>query len=317
LQPLVSVVIANHNYGRYLAQCIDSVLAQTYPNIEVIVVDDGSTDESRDVLAGYATSVRVLLQQNAGQAAAFSAGVAASRGELVCLLDSDDTWHPDKVAAVVETFRAHPQIQWLRHKFAVVDERLQPLHSEVPAFRGSGHVRPDPMLLLESGLRAGTSLVMRRVLADRIFPVQITPELALHADDTVILARIFAQRAPGYSLDRVLGFYRRHPGTRFNSDDLLPSLQREAALGVALGNLLGAGAPSSSYKLYSVIAALKGASPWQQERLTAFLHGLLATRRLWSRPRLLARQVLALSYAYAAPRRWVQTMLKRGVPAQR
>jgi len=95
--PLITVIVVNYNYARYLGECIDSVIAQTYPNLEIIVVDDGSTDNSLNVLQAYGEKLRVLHQENKGVSAARNAGVFASRGEWIAFLDSDDTWQPEKV----------------------------------------------------------------------------------------------------------------------------------------------------------------------------------------------------------------------------
>ena len=114
-QPLVSILINNYNYGRFLAAAIDSALAQTYPNVEVIVVDDGSTDESRSVIASYGDRIKPILKENGGQASAFNAGFAASQGEIICFLDSDDLFVPEKVAIVVNDFQTHPSAEWFFH----------------------------------------------------------------------------------------------------------------------------------------------------------------------------------------------------------
>jgi glycosyltransferase involved in cell wall biosynthesis len=103
--PLASVVISSYNYGRFLPDAIDSALGQTYPHTEVIVVDDGSTDHSREVIAGYGRRVVPLLKENGGQASAFNAGLRASRGDVVFFLDSDDALLPTAVARAVEFFR--------------------------------------------------------------------------------------------------------------------------------------------------------------------------------------------------------------------
>jgi hypothetical protein len=100
-----SIVINNYNYGRYLAEAIDSALAQTYPHTEVVVVDDGSTDDSRDILAAYGDRVRVVLKANGGQASAFNAGFALSTGSVVLFLDSDDSLMPDAAERVMAVWR--------------------------------------------------------------------------------------------------------------------------------------------------------------------------------------------------------------------
>lgn len=99
--PLTSVVVTNYNYGRFLSQALDSVLAQSYPHIEVVVVDDGSNDNSLDVLRTYGSRVRVIPQQNRGVSEARNRGIRESRGELVAFLDADDAWLPDKLSKQV------------------------------------------------------------------------------------------------------------------------------------------------------------------------------------------------------------------------
>ena len=100
---LVSILIPAYNAERYVGEAVESALAQTYPHVEVVVVNDGSTDGTRDVLAGYeGRGVRVIDQPNAGQCAAANRAFRESRGELVKFFDADDVLHPDHVALQVE-----------------------------------------------------------------------------------------------------------------------------------------------------------------------------------------------------------------------
>jgi glycosyltransferase involved in cell wall biosynthesis len=310
-RPVVSVVIANHNYGRFLGPCIDSVLAQTYGPVEIVVVDDGSTDDSRSVLARYDGRVRALYQENGGQAAALNAGVAAAGGDLIALLDADDGWRPEKVARAVGALEAQPRAEWLRHKIEMVDEKLASSGRVVPGFRGSSLIPPDPALVLEGVVTAGTTLVLRRGLADRVFPLVIPEELKLHADDAVLLAEIFAAGAWGYSLDEVLGFYRRHLGERWGIADLPGLLRRDILLRESLARLFDWPAPpTSTFKHRAVVGALEGAPWWDERRLGSLVGGLRAAAALRSRPRLLARQTAALLFAFAAPRLWVKRLAR-------
>jgi glycosyltransferase involved in cell wall biosynthesis len=93
----VSVIIPNYNYGRYLKECIDSVLVQTYPNVEVIVIDDGSTDDSLSILKNYGNRILVIEQANQGVSAARNRGIEEAKGELFAFLDADDAWDADKL----------------------------------------------------------------------------------------------------------------------------------------------------------------------------------------------------------------------------
>jgi hypothetical protein len=112
--PLVSVVVNNYNYGRFLREAIDSALAQSYSKIEVIVVDDGSTDESRAVIGSYRGSITAIMQPNGGQASALNSGFAASRGEIVIFLDADDVLLATAAErAVGSATREMSKVHWL------------------------------------------------------------------------------------------------------------------------------------------------------------------------------------------------------------
>ena len=108
----VSLIIATFNHARFLGAAIDSALAQTLGAVDVIVVDDGSTDDTPAVLARYAGRVRVLRQPNRGLAAARNAGLAAARGTYVAFLDADDVMAPTKLAAQLEMLERSPTIGW-------------------------------------------------------------------------------------------------------------------------------------------------------------------------------------------------------------
>jgi glycosyltransferase involved in cell wall biosynthesis len=107
--PQISVIIPTFNRAWVLAKAIDSVLAQTFAPKEIIVVDDGSTDETRQLLAAYGDRLRVLTQPNKGVSAARNLGIRHSCGEYIALLDSDDRWEPEKLACQAEFFTSHPR----------------------------------------------------------------------------------------------------------------------------------------------------------------------------------------------------------------
>ena len=118
-RPLVSVLMANYDYGRYIGEAIESVLAQTYQQFELIVCDDGSTDNSREVIEQFVSRdsrVRLVSKENGGVASALNAAYAASTGEIICLLDSDDLFHPEKLKKVVEAFRKFPHSGFCVHR---------------------------------------------------------------------------------------------------------------------------------------------------------------------------------------------------------
>lgn len=121
--PLVSILINNYNYGRFLGEAIDSALAQTYRSIEVIVVDDGSTDNSREVLTKYVGRIVAIEKENGGQPTAFNAGFAASKGDIICFLDADDLFLPEKIQTVVDVFHQNPFVAWCFDRVVQFDEQ--------------------------------------------------------------------------------------------------------------------------------------------------------------------------------------------------
>ncbi|HSY52282.1 MAG TPA: glycosyltransferase [Thermoanaerobaculia bacterium] len=106
----ISVIIPTYNYGRFLGEAIDSALAQSYSALEIIVVDDGSTDDTTRVLDAYGDRIRAIRQDNQGVGAARNAGIAAARGKYVAFLDSDDIWKPEKLERQIALFAADPDL---------------------------------------------------------------------------------------------------------------------------------------------------------------------------------------------------------------
>lgn len=98
----VSVIIPNYNNGKYIEQCIDSVLTQDYDNLEIVVVDDGSTDNSLEILKNYQNDIVLISILHAGASVARNAGILASSGEVIAFLDSDDYWRHDKIRLQIE-----------------------------------------------------------------------------------------------------------------------------------------------------------------------------------------------------------------------
>jgi hypothetical protein len=116
--PLVSIIITSYNYGRFLSDAIDSALEQTYKNKEVIVVDDGSTDNSPEIIASYGDRIIPVFKENGGQASAFNAGFSVSRGDIIIFLDSDDKLSPHVADSVIKVWhedisKVHYRLQWI------------------------------------------------------------------------------------------------------------------------------------------------------------------------------------------------------------
>ena len=170
-QPVaVDIVIDNYNYGRFLEAAIDSALAQRHPHSRVIVVDDGSTDHSREVITGYGDRITTVFKENGGQASAFNAGWAQCRGDVVIFLDADDVLLPDVAARVAAAFAAAPEAVKVQYRMAVIDEAGQP----------TGVLKPPRYVRLPTGNLRRSQL---------IFPFDL-PWTGNSAFSTVALRRI-------------------------------------------------------------------------------------------------------------------------------
>ena len=108
--PLITVIIPTYNYGRFIGETISSILAQTYENLEVIVVDDGSKDNTRQIVESFGEGVRYIYQENAGVSAARNNGIRNSKGEFIAMLDADDIWLPYKLDKQMEFFEKNPSV---------------------------------------------------------------------------------------------------------------------------------------------------------------------------------------------------------------
>jgi glycosyltransferase involved in cell wall biosynthesis len=210
----VSVVIPAYNAERELRQAVESALAQTAGDLEVIVVDDGSTDGTRAVAEGFDDPrVRAVSQENAGAAAARNAGIAVASGEYVAFLDADDAWLPTKLERQLAVLESRPEVQavqsgayWVNNDFRLLSVRR---------CRASS----DPLL---DALRfrnmpaAPTTLVIERSRLDEIG--WFDPSLEILEDwEMMIRAARYCNLA---SLEDPLALYRVHPGNRSRDLDI-------------------------------------------------------------------------------------------------
>lgn len=236
--PLVSIVINNCNYGRFLAGAIDSVLNQTLMidpkvQVEIIVVDDGSTDYSRAVIRQYSSKVIAILKENGGQDSAFNAGFMSARGKIVCFLDADDRFMPDKLEQVVRCFNQHPDIGWCFHSLQLKDIHTGHTICMTKAFPGNEHDTSRPCDFREP-LRLGrlpfypastSGLCFRRSLLQLILPMPET-FMPTSADRYVRLAAMGI--APGYFLANELtvqGIHGNNASTMRRDRPALPERQ--------------------------------------------------------------------------------------------
>jgi glycosyltransferase involved in cell wall biosynthesis len=164
--PLVSVIIPNYNYAQYVREAVNSALEQTYPNIEVIVLDDGSTDDSRTVIESYGDKIKAIFQKNQGVSAARNNGAAQASGQYLAFLDSDDVWRPEKLMRQIERFAADPNLG-LIHVGTIEFDETGVLREELEGMEGDV---ARELLLFERPviLGGGSGIVIPRHVFDDV-----------------------------------------------------------------------------------------------------------------------------------------------------
>ncbi|MEM7064904.1 MAG: glycosyltransferase family 2 protein, partial [Cyanobacteria bacterium P01_B01_bin.77] len=220
--PLVSILVNNYNYGSFLSQSIDSALHQTYQNIEVIVVDDGSHDNSHDIIHSYGDRIIPVLKANGGQASALNAGFSNSKGDIICLLDADDIYLPNKVAEVVNVFRKDLNTDWFFHRaipyqssqllsdslvsiFKDVDSKNPKEHPRKIDFRSAVRNAKSP-----SFAPSTSNICLSRALAEKIFPMPEVPGKSGVAISDLYIKLLAVGLGVGYQTERKLCLFRLH-----------------------------------------------------------------------------------------------------------
>ncbi|MFM6322149.1 MAG: glycosyltransferase family 2 protein [Microcystis panniformis] len=216
--PLVSILINNYNYAGFLPAAISSSLEQTYPHLEIIVVDDGSQDRSRQVIEEYGQQIIPIFKVNGGQASAFNQGFAASSGEIICFLDADDLFSLNKVEKVVEIFQDYPDIGWCFHSLQMFTDKTAAADHATPKSVNSG-VYDLRNSLSQGKLRgkmpfegtATSGICFRRSFLKQLLPMP--EEIRITSDDYLKYAA-FAL-TPGYILLEKLAQQRIHANNAY------------------------------------------------------------------------------------------------------
>ncbi len=192
--PLVSVIIPVYNCDRYLAQAIESVLAQTYQPIEIIVVDDGSTDNTSEVAKSFGAAVQYYFQINSGSAAARNRAIELAKGDFFAFLDADDLWVEDKLTRQMAAFANNPNLDIV---FGQVQQFITPelpdhfkekLHC--PPELMPGHIPSALLIKRESFFRVGLFETQWKLAEFASWQVRVT-ELGLQ---TIVLPDLVAKR---------------------------------------------------------------------------------------------------------------------------
>lgn len=307
----VSALICNHNYAAFLGAAIDSALAQTHP-VEVVVVDDGSTDGSRDVIRSYGDRIVPILKPNGGQGSALNAGFDACHGDIVAFLDSDDTWAPQKAAALAAAYDRAPDAKWVFHELEYIDADgrtvglagLDDAADVASILRRRNSIGAVATVDVRNAYRTGTridyvcpaqsALSFRRTALARILPLPAKPGVASDEATKFAACALF----PGLHLGEMLAMQRlhasnaatggRHPErlalnhirTAHWMRRRFPEVRRttDRRFAAALGRLVGLLGPAAALRVPEVAAYLDGTGPGVRlARSPIFVKHLLRT----------------------------------------
>jgi len=203
----LTVIIPNYNYAEFLGQAIDSALNIDWPHIQVIVVDDGSTDGSRDLLTKYEGRITTLLQANAGQFVAYNAGYELAKGDVVVFLDSDDLLDRELMREIAAVWRSG--ISKVQFRLRTVDGAAQPLGNTIPQFQGTPtpeEIRQCATLTTTYPTPPGSGNAYAPAYLDQIFPLD--DACGRPGDSICIAAAPFLGDV--ITIPKALGCYRVH-----------------------------------------------------------------------------------------------------------
>src|SRR5579863_8969263 len=188
MKPIISVLIDTYNHERYIEQAIVSVLEQDFPaaETEIIVVDDGSTDRTAEIVRQFEPRVRLLQKANGGQASAFNTAIPETCADLVAFLDGDDWWTKDKLSGVAQAFEDHPDIPAVGHGFyEVYDNEPRVLMVPKKLCRiGLSNLEETRIATVAKSFIATSKLTVRRAVLDRVG--KIPDQLVFCADEPIL-----------------------------------------------------------------------------------------------------------------------------------
>jgi len=210
---LISVLIDNYNYERYLKECIESVLAQTYTNFEIIIVDDGSSDNSKDIILEYANKdnrIKPIFKTNNGQASAFNEGIKHCMGEVICFLDSDDKFKPNKLEEVIKAYKKG--YEYIINDYEIIGQK----YTNAPYAPYGGY---NLFLVYYKNIFIGSTtsnISISKNLAKKIFPIKREDFFRVRADDVVVFYASMMRES--YFIHHQLSEYRIHGSNLFASN---------------------------------------------------------------------------------------------------
>ncbi len=222
---LVSVLIDNYNYANFLPECIESVLNQTYQNFEIIIVDDGSKDNSKEIIKNYAKKdkrIKPVFKKNGGQASAFNEGFKHCNGELICFLDSDDLFEKNKLEEIIKIYKKGYEYIINDYVFSG-NKNLKDNYK--PYFPYGGYNLFLVYYLTKYTGSSTSNISISKNLANKIFPIKYEDFFRIRADDVIVFACGIGVEM--YFINKVLTKYRIHGNNLFACNQQKSSASEE------------------------------------------------------------------------------------------
>jgi hypothetical protein len=291
-----SVLVDTYNHQHFIEKALGSVLQQDFPpdQFEIIVVDDGSTDRTPEILRRFEPRIRLLSKQNGGQASAFNAGIPECRGEVIAFLDGDDWWTPDKLKRIAQAFAAGPSLGMVGHAFieSFDDGRERVITPQAAATLRLDSVAGARFFRLSRCYFGTSRLALRADVARKTLPV---PEALLFEADEYLFT-LAAAFETGLILPDALTHYRVHPGNLFlQAGHSSAGERRKAQVLGALASALRLALPSAGAPPGAVAAVvemveaearqlrlkLDGGWPWETLRTESTIYRIQHADAEW------------------------------------
>lgn len=313
--PAITALIDTYNHERFIEQAIESVLRQDYPasQMEILIVDDGSTDRTPDIIRKFEPRVRLIRKTNGGQASSFNTGIQEARGEIIAFLDGDDWWAPGKISRIAEVFEKNSQIGMVGHGFVQTSlESEKVISSPIPEPLRLDSVESASLFRLHRCYLGTSRLALRTPIAREVVPI---PEsLVFEADE--YLFTVAGVLSPFLILADPLTYYRAHGESLYlAAGSSRVGARRKQQILAALATDLRRGLSERNVSLevtecvLEIVDAearqlglmLDGGAPWETVRTESTIYRVLHSHASWRQK---IYHHLAFLPAYVLPPNW-------------
>ncbi len=213
--PKISIITPTYNQGRYIQMTIDSVLNQNYPNLEYIIMDGGSTDDTVSILKSYNKNIIWFSEKDRGQTHAINKGLQIATGDIIAYINSDDVYKPNAFFKVARFFQDHPAAMWVTGLCDIVDENFREVRKPITWYKNFWLLFHSYQVLLILDYVSQPSTFWRRALIDQVGCFDESLYLVMDYDYWLKIGKKY----PLYVIPQYLSSFRTHPSSKTRSLD--------------------------------------------------------------------------------------------------